>query len=244
MNTHPAQRPAGKPKSEFSKADPAIEIESGVPIPGRILPPEQWSKTALKKVPPGVLNWAELFGRTAPVILDLGCGNGRFSLGSAVQRPDCDHFASDVLPVVIRYATRRGNQRGLTNLRFAVIGARELLADHVPPHSVSEIHCYHPQPFVQSKFHRAQRTAGGPRLISADFLSLVRKALVPNGQLFLQTDNYDYWQQMLQLVRTEFDFHVRDSAWPETPEGRTRREILARKQGLPIFRGSGRLRLE
>src|SRR5216684_3083585 len=97
-----------------------IEREFGVPIAGEILPPERWAQTALKKLPAeGQLNWLELFGREAPVVLDLGCGNGRFLIGSAVWRPDHDHLGIDILPVVIRYATRRGNQRGLKNLRFA-----------------------------------------------------------------------------------------------------------------------------
>src|SRR5262245_21571929 len=119
-----------------------IEREFGVPIAGEILPPEQWAQTALKKLPEGRLDWVALFGRQGPVVLDVGCGNGRYAISSAVWRPGFDHLAVDVLPVVIRYATRRGNQRGLKNLRFAVIGGRELLACHVPPASVAEIHCY------------------------------------------------------------------------------------------------------
>ena len=94
-----------------------LEFELGIPIPGRILPPERWTRTALKKVPEGPIDWAGLFGRTAPVILDIGCGNGRFLLHSAVARPACDHLGVDALPVVIRYATRRANQRGLANAR-------------------------------------------------------------------------------------------------------------------------------
>src|SRR6266699_6047340 len=121
------------------KARRHIEREFGVPIAGEILPQERWANTALKKIPEGHLNWQELFGRQAPLVLDLGCGNGRFLIGSAVWRPEYDHVGVDVLPVVIRYATRRGNQRGLTNLRFAVADARSFLERWVIPGSVSEI---------------------------------------------------------------------------------------------------------
>src|SRR3954447_18458735 len=125
-----------------------IEREFGVPIAGEILEPEQWAQTALKKLPAdGPLDWEALFGRRAPIVLDLGCGNGRFLIGSAVWRPDHDHVGSDVLPVVIRYATRRGNQRGLRNLRFAVCDAETFLLRSVPPGRAAEVHCYHPQPF-------------------------------------------------------------------------------------------------
>src|SRR5262249_16160274 len=97
-----------------------IEREFGVPIAGEILEPELWTRTAVKHLPSeGKLDWQALFGRRAPVVLDLGCGNGRFLLGSAVWRHDSDHLGIDILPVVIRYATRRANQRGLTNIRWA-----------------------------------------------------------------------------------------------------------------------------
>src|SRR3954453_21525289 len=109
-----------------------IEREFGVPIAGEILDPALWTQTALKRLPAaGPLDWQALFGRRAPLVLDLGCGNGRFLLGSAVWRPHHDHLGLDILPVVIRYATRRANQRGLSNLRFAVCGAREFLEKYV-----------------------------------------------------------------------------------------------------------------
>src|SRR6266853_6667589 len=129
------------------KARRHIEREFGVPIAGEILPQERWTNTALKKIPEGPLNWQELFGRQAPVVLDLGCGNGRFLIGSAVWRPGHDHLGVDVLPLVLRYATRRGNQRGLSNLRFAACDGLTLVRRYLGPASVRELHCYHPQPY-------------------------------------------------------------------------------------------------
>jgi tRNA (guanine-N7-)-methyltransferase len=213
-----------------------IEKEFGVPIPGEILDPSQWAKTALKKVPEGILDFTALFGRAAPIILDLGCGNGRFSILSALARPDHDHLAVDILPVVIRYATRRGNQRGLSNIRFAVIGGRELLADKISPASIAEIHCYHPQPFYERRqVHR--------RLITPEFLSLVHRSLVPGGLFVIQTDNPGYWKYIREVAPVFFEFEEQPGPWPNALRGRTRREIVALRQGLPVFRGSGRARL-
>lgn len=209
-----------------------IEREFGVPIAGEILDPSLWTQTALKRLPPGPLDWESLFGRRAPVMLDVGCGNGRSTLQSAVWRPDFDHLAVDPLPVVIRYATRRGNQRGLTNVRFAVIDGLALLRDHVPPGSVQEIHVYHPQPYYDpAQVHR--------RLFTPEFTSLVHRSLAPGGLLFVQTDNPGYWRYLMQIVPLFFDFEERDSPWPDAPKGRTRREIIALRRGLPVFRGSG-----
>lgn len=211
------------------------EVEFGVPMPGRILPPEQWARTALKQVPPGIIDWVALFGRSAPVVIDIGCGNGRSMLASAVARPDCDHLGVDILPVVIRYATRRGNQRGLTNTRWAVIGGRELLAEHVAPGSVAEIHIYHPQPYYRPE-------DVGKRLLTPEFLALVHRSLTPGGRLVLQTDHPGYWHYLQSVVPVFFEWQERRQPWPQAPRGMTRREIIARSKGLPIFRGEGSAR--
>lgn len=215
-----------------------IEREFGVPVPGEILPADEWTNTAVKKLPPaGPLDFAELFGRSAPIMLDIGCGNARSTLASAVWRHDIDHFSTDVLPVVIRYATRRANQRGLKNVRFAVIGGRELLADYVAPHSIAEIHVYHPQPFYDAKLvHK--------RLITPEFLALAHRSLAPGGLFVLQTDNPGYWKYMQQVVPLFFEFTEQPGKWPDSPKGRTRREIIALRQGLPVFRGTGKPRTD
>jgi len=219
------------------KARRQIEREFGVPIAGEILAPEHWTQTALKKLPPdGPLNWEKLDGRRAPIVLDLGCGNGRFLIGSAVWRPDHDHLGLDILPLVIRYATRRGNQRGLANLRFAVGHARDFLERWVVAGSVAEIHCYHPQPYYDpAQVHR--------RLITPEFLALVHRSVKPGGLFFVQTDNPGYWRYIQQIVRVFFDFQERSTPWPDAPKGRTRREIIALRRGLPVFGGWGAARV-
>jgi tRNA (guanine-N7-)-methyltransferase len=212
------------------------EREFGVPIAGEILDRECWARTALKHLPErGPLDWQTLFGRQAPIVVDVGCGNGRFLIGSAVWRPDYDHLGIDVLPLVLRYATRRGNQRGLANLRFAACDGMMLLRKYLGGGSVRELHCYHPQPYHDAKdAHR--------RLLTPEFLALAQRALEPDGTFFVQTDNGGYWQYLRATVPTFFDFEERDRPWLDAPKGRTRREIIALRRGLPVFRGSGRKR--
>jgi tRNA (guanine-N7-)-methyltransferase len=216
----------------------SIEYELGVPIPGRILPPTEWARTAVKRLPEtGPLDWATIFSRSAQIVLDLGCGNGRYTLLSASSRPDRDHFAIDVLPVVIRYATRRANQRGLHNARFAVKDAETFLERYAPSSSVAEVHLYHPQPYHD---HRQSHR----RVLTPRFLADVHRVLAPEGLFFVQTDHPDYWAYLTRVLPEFFDWHERTEPWPDAPEGRTRREILARSRGLTIFRGEARRRDE
>jgi tRNA (guanine-N7-)-methyltransferase len=209
------------------------ETDFGVPIPGNILPPQRWARTAIKRLPPsGLLDWQAIFGRTAPVVLDLGCGNGRYLLSSALARPQCDHIGLDILPVVIRYATRRANQRGLTNARLIVCGGHEFLEQYVPPASVAEIHLYHPQP------HKDEGKAF-KRLITPEFLALVHRSLAAGGIFVVQTDNRPYWTYIRQVLPAFFELTQQRGPWPDAPRGRTRREIYALRKGLPVFRGWG-----
>src|SRR2546422_117792 len=183
-----------------SKPRRQIEREFGVPVAGEIVAPEQWTRTALKRLPPeGPLSWKELFGREAPLVVDLGCGNGRYLISSAVWRPSYDHIGIDILPLVLRYATRRANQRGLANIRFAACDGHSFLTKYVAPGSVAEMHCYHPQPYHDPR--QAER-----RLLTPAFLALAHRALVPQGLVFLQTDNPGYWQYLQEVVPAFFEF--------------------------------------
>lgn len=221
----------------------------GVPIPGRVLPPEKWAKTAIKRLPePGFLDWRKIFGRDAPVVLDVGCGNGRHVISSALARPEVDHIGIEILPVVIRYATRRANQRGLANVRLAVIGGYEFLAQYVAPASLAEIHLYHPQPYKEERTPtRRAREGTAPsqhhrRLITPEFLGLVHRSLATGGLIVIQTDNRAYWRYIRRVAPLLFEFEELKAPWPDAPRGRTRREIYARQHKLPIFRGQGRPR--
>ncbi len=218
--------------------DGTIEYELGVPIPGHILPRSDWARTAIKRLPEvGPLDWPAIFGRSAPVVLDVGCGNGRYTLQSALSRPDFNHFAIDLLPVVIRYATRRANQRGLHNVRFAVKDAATFLNRYVAPSTIAEIHLYHPQPYQD-------RGKANLRVLTPGFLARVHAALIAGGLFVVQTDNPDYWTYMTQVLPSFFHFEEHPEPWPDAPEGRTRREIMARQRGLTIFRGVGARRDE
>jgi tRNA (guanine-N7-)-methyltransferase len=115
------------------------------------------------------------------------------------------------------------------------VGGREFLERYVAPGDAREIHCYHPQPYYDpGQVHR--------RLVTPAFLALVHRALEPGGRLFVQTDNPGYWRYLREVVPVFFAFHEQPRTWPDAPKGRTRREIIALRRGLPVFRGWGEAR--
>lgn len=208
------------------------EYELGVAIPGLIQTKDRWAQTALKRLPEtGELEIEQLFGRKAPLSVEIGCGNGRFTISSAVRRPDWDHIAIDILPAVVRYATRRANQRGLSNVRVAVCDGWRFLQNYLTPGSVEEFHIYHPQPFADPK-------DSGKRMMTPDFVALLYQRLSPTGKVFVQTDRQPYWEYIEQVFGAFFTVETVEGRWPEDPLGRSRREFLSEEQGLKLFRAS------
>lgn len=211
-----------------------IEYEFGVPIPGEILPAERWTRCGWKD-DGRPFDWEARFGRVAPRVVDLGCGNGRYLIGSALARPDRDHLGVDLVQPSVDYAAQRAKRRGLGNVRFtkgdAVVWAQERLA----PDSLDEIHIYHPQPYYEAD-------APSKRLLTADYFERLWTLLRKDGLLVLQTDNRAYWGYLLQAAARHFEPRVLPGPWPDAPEGRTRREIVARQQGLAVWRMEARRR--
>ncbi len=207
------------------------EMEMGVPIPGIILPREEWTQTGMKRLPEaGPLCSSTIFGRSAPIAVDIGCGNGRYAIGSALARPDWDHFAIDLLPAVIRYATRRGNQRGLSNVRFIVCDGWRFLEHFLGSGSIDEFHIYHPQPYADPE--QIEK-----RLLSPAFFALLIDRLKPGGKLFLQTDRRPYWDYIVSIASQLMDWKEMPDGWGEKPLIRSRREMISKDQKLPVFRG-------
>jgi len=206
------------------------ESQSGVPFPGVKLPRDQWSRTRTGLGAPGVvLDWEAVFGRKAKRVLDLGCGNGRFLIGSALARPDLDHVGIELVPQAVKFASLRAGQRGLSNLKIAWGDASEFVLERCAPGSIDELHLYHPQPYYEPG-QKARRQ------LTPAILRAIHRALVPGGLFVFQTDNAAFAKYAREIVPLLFTWAERKGPWPDAPEGRTLREITARRLGLSIVR--------
>lgn len=199
-----------------------------MPFPGRVLPQARWKSTEWRD-DGRPFEWMR---RGAPRVLDAGCGDGRYLIGSAGARPDWDHLGIDRVPAVIARAVRRADRRGLANIRFVAGDARTWLLEHLPPDSVDEIHVYHPDPY------------GDPaeQMVVPEFFERAWRVARRGGLLVLQTDHKAFGRYLFEAMRKHFDPEVHPGPWPDAPLGRTRREILAGRKGLAIRRLVGRRR--
>ena len=87
---------------------------------------------------------------------------------------------------------RKGRRAGLANLRGVRIESAYLLQCLLPPHTAAALHVYFPDPWPKKKHRRH-------RLINENFPALARAALAPGGEVFLRTDDADYFQQMNEV---------------------------------------------
>ena len=174
-------------------------------------------------------DFVRAFGRDAPRVLDLGCGNGRFLIASALARPNLDHLGIDLVPPAVKFASLRAGQRGLTNAKVAWGDASEFLLRRCPESSACEVHLYHPQPYRDhAKAARRQLT---PAILGA-----IHRVLVPAGLFVFQTDNPAFAAYARRVLPALFEVREHPEPWPDAPRGRTLREIVARQQRLVIVR--------
>ncbi len=145
------------------------------------------------------LDLAELFPRSQPLEVELGCGDASFLVEYARRHPERNFIGVERLLGRLRKLDRKGRRAGLANLRGVQIESSYFLQYLLPPHSASVLHVYFPDPWPKKRHHKN-------RLINESFPRLVREALVPKGAVYLRTDDEDYFAQMTGVFEASRGF--------------------------------------
>lgn len=164
------------------------------------------------------------------MIVDIGCGDGRWLLASASARPGDDFTGIELIPALVEKA----KSNAPSNARF-IAGDAVAWLQRREDASVDEIHIYNPQPY----YDPAEVHFG---MLTASFFERLWTVLRPDGRLILQTDNKRYGKYLQEAARKHFDLEILAGPWPDAPKGRTRREMIAMGKKLPVLRAVGRRR--
>src|SRR5438552_2074613 len=136
------------------------------------------------------LDLARVFHRAQPLEIELGSGDGSFLVEYAQRLLKHNFIGVERLLGRLRKLDRKGRRAGLANLRGIRIESSYFLEYLVPPHSVSALHVYFPDPWPKRKHRRH-------RLINEQFPAVAQQTLVSNGIVFLRTDDRNYFEQMV-----------------------------------------------
>jgi tRNA (guanine-N7-)-methyltransferase len=138
-------------------------------------------------------NATETFGRDAPVILEIGFGNGESLAQMALQAPEKDFLGIEVHRPGVGHLLLKVQELGLRNIRVYSADAVEVLRDRIPPNSLDRVQVFFPDPWHKKRHHKR-------RLVNAEFVSVVADRLKPGGVLHCATDWEHYAEQMLEVL--------------------------------------------
>jgi tRNA (guanine-N7-)-methyltransferase len=145
------------------------------------------------------LDLPKIFGRTARLHVDLGCGNGSFLVDVAARMHEKNFLGIERLLGRVRSATRKAAR--LNNVRILRAETSYAVRYLLPEQSVEVFHLLFPDPWPKRRHQRR-------RLVTADFLHAICAALVENGILRIATDQADYFERMRRLAEKSKDFAV------------------------------------
>lgn len=140
----------------------------------------------------GPLDPAALFGRAAPVVLEIGFGDGDALVACAKARADQDFIGVEVHRPGVGGLLLRLEAERITNVRVVMADANDVLA-RIPPGTLHGVHLFFPDPWPKKRHHKR-------RLVQPAFAARVRDALAPGGYLHGATDWEDYAAHMLAVL--------------------------------------------
>ncbi len=172
-------------------------IRSFVRREGRLTPAQQhalhvlWPRYGLD--PAGILDWGTVFGRRAPVVVEIGFGNGATLVHMADNRPQWDFVGIEVHRPGIGRLLRRLCDRRLDNVRVIALDAVSVFEHHIPPASLDQVLLLFPDPWPKSRHHKR-------RIVQPPFVDTLGRALKAGGMFLVATDWEDYARHILEVM--------------------------------------------
>ncbi|MBC8126170.1 MAG: tRNA (guanosine(46)-N7)-methyltransferase TrmB [Gloeobacteraceae cyanobacterium ES-bin-144] len=139
------------------------------------------------------LERSEICNTGRPLEIDLGCGDGSFLLEMARQYPDRDFLGVERLLGRVRKVCKKITRERIDNARVLRLESRYVTEWLLPECAVSRLHLLCPDPWPKLRHHRR-------RLVQPEFLTAVRRALVPGGEFLFMTDHEEYFQWVEEKV--------------------------------------------
>ena len=179
-------------------AKPHRTIRSYVRRESRITPAqvralgELWPRYG---IPEGtiLLDWPAVFGRSAPLILEIGFGNGETLATTAAAHPENNYLGIEVHRPGAGSLLRRLEAQDLRNVRVMLGDASKILAQRIADASLTAVHLFFPDPWPKKRHHKR-------RLVQPDFAALVARKLEPGGYFHLATDWPTYAEHMAAVL--------------------------------------------
>lgn len=176
------------------------------------------------------LDFKALFGRTAPVHVEIGFGNGEALCAMAATHPENDYLGIEVHRPGVGSLLQRLDVGQLTNIRIACRDAVELLA-RVPDGALDAVYLFFPDPWPKLRHHKR-------RLVQPEFVATIRRVLRLGGLFRLATDWEAYADHMWHVVSADpgFSSLASDGRYVPRPDERpqTRFESRGRRLGHPV----------
>ena len=171
-----------------------------------------------------------VFGRTAPLVVEIGSGMGESTAAMGAARPDIDLLAVEVYKPGVAQTFFHLARTGAENVRVLRADAVTVLNQLIPPGRLDELWLFFPDPWPKTKHHKR-------RLVTVDFARLVASRLRPGGLFRMATDWEPYAMQMLASVRAVPELVNRHDDWAPRPQFRpiTRFENRGHGAGRAIF---------
>ena len=180
------------------------EIRSYVLRQGRTTPSQQRALDDLLPrygilLSPEVPDLSSVFGRTAPVVLEIGSGMGETTAAIAAANPGTDYIAVEVHGPGVGSLLKKIDEAGLTNLRVIRHDAVEVLRHMVRDNTLAGIHLFFPDPWPKKRHHKR-------RLVQPAFAELAASKITPGGYLHAATDWPDYAVQIDEVMSANPSF--------------------------------------